>query len=155
MARRIATVCEQQEIFGQAADFSADRGALLVAQRLVAALHGQFAHADHDVGDRIQRLIGQLKIGLGELGIAVVDFGQSLATRQRAQARRGDRIVGRAFEPFAAADHFLQGFGARPQRADLAGAALVKGSGAEIDHRPIPSRVSKMSLAVCIARPEA
>ena len=94
MAGGIPAVREQQQILLEAIDLGSDRGALFVAQGLVRALESEFAHADHDIGNRIERLVGQLQVRLGELRIAIVDFGQTLAARQCAQAGGSHRIVG-------------------------------------------------------------
>ena len=91
--------------------------------------------AGDQIGDRAQRVVGQFQVGLGEVRVLLIDFGQPLRAVQRAQARRGDGIVRRAREALAGADLPLQVVCFGAQAGDLPGGLLVEGAGAEADHR--------------------
>ena len=97
------------------AQFGADCRARWLAVSAVGCLQCQLLARMTISANGRQRLIGQIEIGAGAAGIAGVDPGKAFAAGEAAQLRGGDRIVGRARQPFAAADLRLQRFGTRAQ----------------------------------------
>src|SRR5690349_18720292 len=143
-----------------AVEFDRVSGTLAGGQRAVARCGRDFLDALEVAGERGQRLIGQVEVSGRAVGVGGIDLRQAVRPGERAQPRSDDGVVRRTGELLLTANLRLEVLRAAAQVADAQARPFVEGARAVADqrHRSVHRmlmRVSKISEATCMIRPEA